>query len=104
MISTTSLLLSWELPVPEHQNGIILQYHVNIRTLNTNSSENMVARNTSITLSDLHPFYTYEMMVAAESSVGVGPYSQIASRSMPETSRSLMIGKCSNIRSYHAGV
>ena len=84
--TNTSLLLSWEAPALEHQNGVILKYHI---TFNNNTLEKLDATNTSIALLNLHPFYTYELLVAAESSAGVGPRSKSVFYTMPQTSRSL---------------
>lgn len=59
----------------EKQNGVILGYNVIMHTLDTNESRQLETVETFLEVTGLHPFYLYEVMVAAETSVGLGPYS-----------------------------
>ena len=85
--SNDSILLAWQPPPPNKQNGIIIQYHVILYTLATNESEYFETNETSIYLVNLHPFFLYEMVVAAETSIGAGPYSQPVLQQLPEASK-----------------
>ena len=79
-----TLVLSWEAPNPEDRNGIIRQYTVNITELETGTLLQLVSDNTTITAFPQHPYYTYSCIVAAETRVGLGPYTSPSSVRMPE--------------------
>ena len=68
--------MTWQPPPPEHQNGIITAYVVHV---SLEDNETLVQQYTtsslSVTLVGLHPFSTYMVVVAAETSVGRGPFS-----------------------------
>ena len=74
--SSTSLSVQWG-PIPsEHQNGIIIQYHIWYRQ---NQSENtdwfntsVNSAKTSVNISGLIKFTFYEIKVAGATSVGIG--------------------------------
>ena len=79
-----TLVLSWEPPLPEDRNGIITNYTINITEMETGTQSQLVADNTTITALPLHPHYTYSCTVAAETSVGLGPYTALRAVQMPE--------------------
>jgi len=79
-----TLILSWEAPNPEDRNGIIRQYTVNITELDTGMLTQLVTNDTTITAFPQHPYYTYSCVVAAETSVGLGPYTSPRAVQMPE--------------------
>lgn len=86
VVTNTSIILTWE-PLPlEQQNGNVFMYHVIIYTLKTNASQEFDTDELSIEIPDLHPFYWYELVVAAETSVGVGPFSRPVIQQLPEAS------------------
>ena len=80
-LSGFMLECSWNPPSPQHWNGEILRYVVNVSL--TARGETQVITNgelrtlstaaTNLTIGSLHPYYTYSFSVAAENSVGVGP-------------------------------
>ena len=76
--------MSWEPPLPEDRNGIIINYTVNITEMETGTQFQLVTDNTTITAFSLHPYYTYIYTVAAETSVGLGPYTSPRAVRMPE--------------------
>ena len=82
-LDASTLSLTWEPPSPEHRNGVILQYSVNVTHVETSSTQQSFTSSTSKVLTSLHPDYTYECSVAAETSVGRGPYRTQTIR-MPE--------------------
>ena len=79
-----TLVLSWEPPLPEDRNGIIINYTVNITEMETGTQFQLVTVNTTITAFSLHPHYTYSYTAAAETSVGLGPYTTPRAVQMPE--------------------
>ena len=79
-----TLVLSWEAPLPEDRNGIITQYTVNITEMETGILLQLATNNTTVTAFSLHPHYTYSCTVAAETSIGLGPYTTPSAVQMPE--------------------
>lgn len=76
-LSSTSVSLSWDPPPPESQNGIIVSYQLNITSLETGLSIVQASISTTIDITGLSPYTTYSCIVAAETSVGIGPYTTI---------------------------
>ena len=67
---------SWVPPPADEQNGIIANYVINITEDNTGEEFQVSTSNTSLTIDDnLQPYYTYICVIAAETSVGEGPFS-----------------------------
>ena len=84
-INSRTLVLSWDLPDSYDRNGIIINYTINITELETNLPFDYVIGNTtSLTVPDVHPFYQYRYTVAAETVIGLGPYSAPRTFQMPE--------------------
>ena len=75
VVTSHSLSLIWNPPLPENQNGVIIRYTVNITVLATIQMFQLFSDNNSITVSSLSPYTTYSFIVAAETAVGVGPFS-----------------------------
>ena len=77
-VTSTTMELSWEPPLPSTHNGVIDSYIVIVFEITTNlvvqSHQNVVS--TSITLTGLHPAYDYMLSVAAFT-VDLGPDSSI---------------------------
>ena len=86
-----TLILSWEPPLQEDRNGIITQYTVNIIEMETGMLLQLVTDNTTVTAFSLHPHYTYSCTVAAETSVGLGPYTSPRAVRMPEDGKAQQI-------------
>ena len=74
LVLSTTIHLSWQPPPSDQQNGIIQSYIVIVLEVDTNMT--MVIQDImqhSISLPSLHPYYTYQISVAAYT-VGVGPF------------------------------
>ena len=71
----TSILLSWNPPPPEDQNGIIRHYEVVVLALTTREIHIRSSTAHSVTVSSLQPFTDYSCTVAAET-VATGPYAE----------------------------
>ena len=82
-LNSRTISLSWSPPPVENQNGIIREYRVNITELETERSWQLVSTSTSIDVLSLHPYYTYEWIVAAVT-VDEGPYTQTSILRTPE--------------------
>ena len=75
-VLSTSVVLQWNPPPSDQQNGLIRHYIINISELET--GQNYSLNTTSQTeqfISGLHPFYTYTFSVSAVT-VASGPYSE----------------------------
>ena len=86
-LSSTSILVTWSPPPVADQNGVITGYLINLTEADTGTVLHMTSRTTSLTATSLHPYYMYEVVVAAVT-VAVGPYSQPAQITTPEDSKS----------------
>ena len=75
MVTSRFLYLIWNPPLPEDQNGVIIRYTVNISVLVTMQMFQLFTDNNSIMVSSLRPYTTYSFTIAAETAVGVGPFS-----------------------------
>ena len=88
-LSPYSLLVSWQAPPPDSQNGEIRYYTIKVLEEETDTQTWLSTSNssTNITVESLHPYYSYRVSVAAYS-VGLGPYSLEKSVQMPESGES----------------
>ena len=86
-INSTAIVLRWQPPPPEHRNGVITRYVINITGLSEARQEPYVlyTTKTNTVVGSLHPSYTYTCKVAAETNVGPGPFSTTVAQ-LPEDS------------------
>ena len=89
-IDSRSLLLAWEPPLAEEQNGVIQGYLINISVAETGDEFQHQSTNTTLIVKDLHPHYTYSLVISAVT-VGPGPYSEVYTIQMPEDGTSLIV-------------
>lgn len=66
---------------------MIQQYTVQIRETETNIVTTLSTDHepTSVTVTSLHPYYTYSVTVAAGTTAGVGPFSHAVELQLPES-------------------
>lgn len=89
--STTSIDFSWEPPVAEERNGNITTYTVFITSLvDPNDYHELVTSAESLLVESLQPYTTYECVIAANTSVGMGPNSNVISIMTDPTSMKLI--------------
>ena len=73
-LNSTTVFITWE-PLPLHEaNGIITGYTVNVSVTETQTLTQHIVPTTELTLSALHPYYTYTIVVSA-TTVKQGPFS-----------------------------
>jgi len=88
--SSNSIMLSWEPPSSEEQNGLLVQYHMIVMETqilyldngtvisqmgdNFNRTYNISEGRTQL-IDMLHPNYNYTVRIAAATVVGIGPFS-----------------------------
>ncbi|XP_066844469.1 receptor-type tyrosine-protein phosphatase delta isoform X3 [Anser cygnoides] len=85
--TSTSVQLTWQMPLLAERNGIITKYTVLYRDINVAYQPvelPVVPADTSMTLSGLKPDTTYDVKVRAHTSKGPGPYSpSVQFRTLP---------------------
>ena len=89
--SSSAVHLTWQPPILEQQNGIIIQYVVNVTPLGTTEQFQLVSASNQLTVHSLHPHWTYIFTVSAETSVGAGPPSLAAMATTLEDGNAVII-------------
>ena len=89
VLSSVSISVTWDEVLPIDQNGIITEYEVLYKPLETfGGLLGPLSMNTTdlvVDFVDLMPFVSYNISVRAYTSVGPGPYSEpIANRTLEE--------------------
>ena len=84
-LNSKSILLSWEAPRMDLQNGIIRAYNVSILELETHQEQSFTLSglDTFQVVNSLHPFYNYNCSVAAFT-IARGPIGFTTIRTPPE--------------------
>ena len=72
--SPSSAVLTWQPPPFDEQNGMILSYVINVTIVETGGNFLLFSNSTTLTVTTLKPFRTYICIIAAQTSVGTGPY------------------------------
>ena len=75
-INSTAIIFEWQHPPPAGRNGNITGYSLIVTELitNTTTTYSQSGARIELVVSSLHPYYEYECAIAAETSVGRGPY------------------------------
>ena len=73
-LTSTSIQLEWQPPLPHTQNGHIKDYTVFVSNKNLTTNNTYVTNQNQFELVDLNPFSAYECAVAASTAVGRGPF------------------------------
>lgn len=73
--SSDTLIIQWDFPEPEDQNGIIIGYVVEINATETGETYQLTSTLSTVIIDTLQPFTTYVCRIAARTRVGTGPYS-----------------------------
>ena len=75
--SSRVILLQWSPPLPTEQNGIIIGYKVNVTPIVGEEKFSYETMDNDLYVLGLTPHTTYECIIAARTSVGTGPFSEI---------------------------
>ena len=86
-VNSTSINTTWEPPLVPEQNGVIREYRINLTETITGTVLHFNSPEPFQMFTELHPYYTYEIVVAAVT-VAVGPYSIPVQITTPEESKS----------------
>ena len=82
-MNSHSINISWNPPPMNKVNGIIQYYFLNITVVETSHSLYFKTSDTSVSLNDVHPHYTYTVVVAAVT-IAIGPFSTEQSITTPQ--------------------
>ena len=88
--SPFSAYLFWWPPRAEDQNGVILSYTINMTEEGTEELT-FYSSNLAIFINNLRPHVTYRCQIAAETSIGLGPFSSTISFRTHENGRYIVI-------------
>ena len=89
--SSSSVHLTWQPPILDQQNGRIVQYVVNVTTVETGEQSQLVSVLNQLTVQSLHPHWTYIFTVSGETSVGAGPPSLAVTATTLEDGNAVII-------------
>ena len=74
VLTSTSVMLFWDLPLPRYRNGPILAYSLMVKDAVTGSIlQSSILLSRTITISGLQPYTPYNFTLSARTSVGYGP-------------------------------
>ena len=88
--SSSSIILEWERPSPEEENGLLVRYHVIIIEIQIHYTDDgteitgmqrylnrtyNVSEGRAQLIDSLHPDYNYTVRIAAATEPGIGPFS-----------------------------
>ena len=90
VVDSTTVSLSWSPPLLENQNGVIRKYIIAATELDTESEYISESISTNIDIHSLHPFYTYQFIVAAYT-IQQGPFSYIVTLQTPEDGKIMLL-------------
>ena len=77
--TSTTIILSWQPPPVEDQNGDITGYILNVTLPDTGETQEVLTESTNYILDPVMPHTHYTAAVAAQTSAGRGPFSAIVS-------------------------
>ena len=86
--SSRSAVLTWDPPNAEDQNGVIVEYTINVTAVETGEEFQFTSNTTIFTVTTLRPFTTYLCTIAASTSIGLGPFSTVFTLRTPEDGES----------------
>ena len=103
VITSRTMLLTWEQPLPEEVNGVVIHYHVIVMETQIHYMDDgteitgmqtylnityNVSEGRNQLIDGLHPDYNYTVRIAAVTGIGIGLFSDAI------TVRTYMDGKC----------
>ena len=86
VVNFSTIVLNWNPPAIDDQNGIVRYYVVNVTEVQTANVLEFTANTTGLSITSLHPAYTYEIAVSA-ATIGPGPFSPALTLQTAEAGR-----------------
>ncbi len=90
-LSALSIQISWQAPLLPDRNGMITGYVINVTSLDTGISQQLTSVNTTIQVPNLAPYTNYVCIVAANTAIGVGPFSTVINVQTLEAGKAIRI-------------
>ena len=84
VLSSRSAVLSWIPPLLERQNGIIISYTVKVVVVQSGADFQVPSASTVVRIDTLEPNTMYDFSVAAMTSIGRGPFTNIVNITTPQ--------------------
>ena len=81
------ITLTWDLPAPDKQNGIIIGFSINISSddQNYNNFSILVTRHSrQHSFGNLRPNTIYHCFIAAKTNIGIGPYTGLSLKTLED--------------------
>ena len=75
--SSQTVYLMWNPPLPEEQNGVITGYFIDVTLLERGEMFQVFSETSELTVESLRPYSTYSFVIAAQTIVGIGPFSTV---------------------------
>ena len=94
VLSPYSADLTWAPPSPEEQNGVITGYIINVTILQNSVNFLLYSNTTSLTVTSLRPYRNYICIIAAITSIGIGPYSTTVTVTTPQDGKTIIDNLC----------
>ena len=86
VVNSSAIVLNWNPPDIDDQNGIVRYYVVNVTEVQTANVFQCTANTTGLSISSLHPSYMYVIVVSA-ATIGPGPFSPALTLQTAEAGR-----------------
>ena len=83
-----SATFTWDTPPSNEQNGIIIEYFINITIADSGEIFQESTSENSLSIHTLAPFTTYLCIISASTSAGIGPYSTVFTLQTPQDGKS----------------
>lgn len=97
-LSASELNFTWLAPPANQQNGIITYYIIVFTEVTTSKSFQYTSNVTSLLVNNLHPYYTYNIKIAAVT-IEPGPFLSGISLTMPEAGTLVLLIVIITVRS-----
>lgn len=82
--SSRSATITWNPPRADLQNGAIIRYVINVTVVETGQFFQLTSPTTTLTITTLVPYRNYICIIAAVTSVGIGPFSSRFTLTTPQ--------------------
>ena len=89
-MSPRSANVTWNPPPPSDVNGAVVRYIINVTVVETGQMFQLTSTTTKLTVSTLSPYRTFVCIIAAVTSVGIGPFSTQFNFTTPQDGKKLV--------------
>ena len=76
-LTSTSIVLHWDPPLPDEQNGVITHYSFNLTSADMRETYQSILNASTVEMDNLSPFTIYLCVIAAGTNIGTGPFSPV---------------------------